>query len=734
MKSKWTFLVLLNILCNLCFAQLNTIEGTVYIDVEGERQALHGANIYYEDRSQGVSTDENGKFKIGAPVDQSIIISFVGFQPYKIWEFDNSPYEILLLPVKIDDVIIEGNPDGRDNESVDDIYKIGIAELSRAACCNLSESFETNATIDIAYSDAVSGAKEIKLLGLAGRYSQILIENTPGLRGLSQAYGLTQVPGQWLDAIFVSRGAGSVVNGYESLTGQINLEFKKPHKGDQLFLNGFVSNMGKIEINADASTNLSNKKPMLRTLAHYETMRRVVDNNNDGFMDMPRLDHINIYTRVKSKPREKFMSQMGIGVLYEERDGGQHQDIVEGSPKLYLVDIVTNKIDWMAKTGFIFPEKETSIGVTYRYYFNDINAQFGNRYYDGREHFANINVINDLELNEELYLKTGVTYLFNGFDERFLGQEFDKKESVPGAYTELNYKIEDKFELTPGMRIDHHNLFGFFYSPRVRVRYEPARKLVIKANAGKGYRAPNPYIENLKHLASSRVFNISNDLDAERSWNFGLNVGHEFFLRFNKVEVKVDAYHTRFQNQMVTDLENARVANIYNLNGQSFSNSIQADLKYEIGINYELKLSYKRDDVFTTYINGFQRAALVPKNRALAGFNYKSTNSKWNVHLTGNWTGQSRLPNTSTNPIEFRLEDYSDDFLTFNAQVNFRPDDSWDFYVGGENLFNYQQPNAIIQSEDPFGPFFDTSLIYGPLGGTRLYLGIRYKLNKLKRD
>ena len=177
---------------------------------------------------------------------------------------------------------------------VDNAEIIGQGQLIRAACCNLGESFTANPSVDVSYSDAATGAKQIKLLGLSGTYVQMLTENVPNLRGAALPYSLGYVPGPWMQSIQVSKGASSVKNGYESTTGQINIEFLKPQGIDGVRANVYQDSELKTEVNLDGSVHL-NERLSTATLLHFENRQMDHDGNGDGFMDIREFHRFSLY-------------------------------------------------------------------------------------------------------------------------------------------------------------------------------------------------------------------------------------------------------------------------------------------------------------------------------------------------------------------------------------------------------------------------------------------------------
>ena len=203
---------------------------------------IAGANLFWQGTTQGTTTSADGTFSLSKPNDKHmLVVSFIGFENDTIHVSNrNETLDIVLREgVELSEVNVVSRKLGtmKLRNSVMNEDMISSAELNRAACCNLGESFVTNPSVDVTYSDAATGAKQIKLLGLSGTYVQMMTENMPNFRGISALYGLNYVPGPWMSAISVSKGAGSVINGYEAIAGQIRVDYKKPATSENIFVN-----------------------------------------------------------------------------------------------------------------------------------------------------------------------------------------------------------------------------------------------------------------------------------------------------------------------------------------------------------------------------------------------------------------------------------------------------------------------------------------------------------------
>ena len=707
-------------------AQKNIEGRVVELNIDGVEIPIPGTNIYWEGTTIGVATDEQGYYSISEPTyPATMVVSFVGYQKYSQAIKKNGNYHIVLSPsVELEEVKVKGKVNTTRYSTIDskNMQVISNKELEKAACCNLSESFETNATVDVSYSDAVSGAKKIKMLGLDGNYMQITQENTPLIRGLSSSYGLNYVPGTWIESIQVIKGAGSVVNGYESFTGQINLEYFKPETADKLYWNMYTNIEQKLENNLAIAKNNGDWSSNLFTHVSYHD--KEVDHNEDGFLDTPHLLNINLLKRLVYDGSDVFRGQLYIKGLYEDRVGGQTSDFANP----YVVDVHNDMLEIATKTGLRPDEEGRSLGLQTAFRRHNQTAQYGDRIYEGLQESAYLNLIRQTNINEQLF-KYGFSYNADRYAEALSDSAFNRVDLVSGLFAEYTYKADEYFALIAGFRADYHNNSKMHYTPRVNLKYNPTDDVAIRLSAGKAFRIANVFVENANFLASSRKIYIAEKLRAEEAWNMGVNLTYCLLINGREGTVNADVYRTNFENQVVVDVEQTGMLSFYNLTGKSFANTMQIDFGYELFDRFDVKLAYKINDAQTTYADGVQKQTpLAPSTRGLINFSYATNFDKWMFDLTSNYVGSSRVPEHSLIlSNEDMSSNYSDPFYLYNAQITkkFR---KFDVYLGGENLLGYIQDNPILDAGNPSSSVFDASLIYAPVNGRMIYAGLRYKI------
>ncbi len=698
----------------------------------GKTRTLAGANVFWLNTTLGTTTDTNGYFILSRPEGaKDLVISFVGFKTDTLTISPNQTHVMHTMSssISIDGVIVERSKPNAHFDRVNPVQTQVITrnELERAACCNLSESFETNASVDVSYTDAVTGAKQIQLLGLAGTYSQIQVENIPALRGLASTFGLGYVPGSWMESIQVSKGTASVANGYESIAGQINVEYKKPWEDEIFFVNGYANSIGMAEFNTNFSTSLSNNLSTM-VLAHVENMSIENDHNNDSFLNHPLVKQYHVLNRWKYQ-FGGFESQMGIRLLDEKRNAGQLMQNDITNP--FSIEINTRQYEGFAKAGYIFDRPNTSLGLIASVNQHEQQSAFGPTMYNGMQQSLYSNLVFITYLGRTNHtVKTGLSFAYDYYNESLNDISLNRTETIPGAYLEYTYKWLDALTLMAGARVDNHNLHGNLFTPRLHVRYQPFEQLNIRASAGKGYRTANIIAENMYLLANSRNMVFVEEIGIEEAWNYGINITQRYELMGRELVINTDFYRTQFNNQLVVDMDqDPNNVYFYNLDGDSYSNSLQVEASYKPVERLDVTIAYRWNDVRSTINSELIEKPLVSRYKGFISTSYETLNREWQFDYTLHLNGEGRLPNTNQFPEEYRRSENYPAFFTMNAQIS-KKFKSVDAYIGMENITGFTQKNPIISADNPYSPYFDASMVWGPLTGRKVYVGFRYAINK----
>ncbi len=730
--KKYNFLFFLIVLSKVSFAQMN---GTVSGLRDSILEPILGAKIYSAALKILTTTNESGFFEFTKSnrFPDTLIISATGY--YLDTVIVQTKKEAHAMEVKLyalstlPEIVIEMR---RATQAISKLKTLHVEELTsgelrKAACCNLSESFETNASVDVNLTDAVTGAKKIQMMGLDGIYTQIQVENIPYLRGLESSFGLNTIPGTWIESIQITKGTGNVVNGYESMAGLINLELKKPKMMERMLLNGYINHFGRVEINANGSQKI-NKRWNSGLMVHGASMSNEVDMNKDGFRDLP-LGHNLALSNRWSYFGQKMEAQLGLTSYIEDKKGGQLQSIFHP----YQVNHTSKHIDMFAKTGFFTKKPYQSIGVIYQLKYHTVSALFGHREFQGQEKRGYVNLIYDGIIGSTNHkIKIGASTVLLGIRQQLDSIKSDRTEVVPGIFSEYTF-VGTRLTSVWGVRLDHHNLFGFMFSPRIHSKLALSEKTDLRFTAGKGWHVPNYMIDNISLLASSKTWIVTSNVLPEISWNIGGSLVQEFELRGQKAHCTIDYYHTFFENQLIVDRDlNPTCFYFNNLKNGSFSNAFQVELDLSPFKNFEIRTAYKFLDVRALFAGKIQQQVMLPKNRIYLNLSYITRNKRWEYNGTLSYVGVSRLPNENL-PQGFsggQTQSQSYSILNFQMTHLFK---KIELYLGGENMTNFKQNNPIVDASNPFGSFFDATSVWGPIMGIMIYGGFRYKIkNKIK--
>ncbi|MGD1946675.1 MAG: TonB-dependent receptor domain-containing protein [Croceivirga sp.] len=746
MKKYLGILIALLIPISSTFGQ-DQVEGMVMdTNNEGGQAGLSGANVYWLNSPIGTITNAEGLFSI--PYDKKydqLVISYIGYKTDTLTINEPKTVRHFLRPSnELDEVVVqqERNAVEKSYFLAQNVVTVNSAELLKAACCNLSESFETNPAIDVNFNNALTGTKQIQMLGLTSPYLLITQENIPMVRGASQTYGLTFTPGTWVESIQITKGAGSVVNGFESISGQINTELVKPLTDTPIFINGFSNLNGRLELNTHLNYTLSDRWST-GVYLHGNTRPFEVDNNDDGFLDVPLANQINIQNRWQyQNPEKGWVSFFTLRYLDDEKQVGQvnfNPDTDRFTANAWGSEIDTKRFDSSLKLGYVFPELPfQSFGFQASYSNHRQESYYGLNVYDINHESLYSNLIfNSIIGSTQHKFKTGLTFAQDEYVEQVNNINFERIDQSAGAFFEYSYDNLERISLTAGVRFDTHNRLGNFVTPRLHVRYTPWERGSLRSSFGLGRRAANIFAENQQLFGSARAIQLLGNggsiygFDPEKATNFGVSFLQGFTLFGRPGNVSIDFYRTDFENQVVVDWENPREISFTNLEGESYANSFQIELNHELLPNLDFRTAYKFYDVKTQYQTGLLQRPLVARNRFFANLGYETemndNGGQWRFDFTLQGVGEQRLPNTDANPVPLQLGDFVDGYSLMNAQITKVFSKKFEIYVGGENLTAVTQPNPVLGAMDPFGVNFDTTIVYAPILGRMVYAGFRFK-------
>ncbi len=811
----------------LCLSAYAHVSGVV-LDDKGE--LLVGANVYWANTSKGTITDLDGKFEL-EPVKSTkqLVVSYMGYHNDTTLVNGHAPLTIVLVSdLILDEVTITERKMSvvRSRLTAFDTQTLDGAELCKAACCNLSEAFETNASVDVAYADAATGAKTIRLLGLSGTYVQLLNENTPGVRGLAQNFGMEYIPGPWMSSIQVSKGTSSVINGYEATTGQINVEFLKPQTQDPVAVNVMLNSELMTEVNVEGgweiplaehhhearehNGHVHKDKLYTGILAHYQQGFMTMDENGDGFTEMPTSRNANLANRWFFK-HDNYTFQAYVRGLYDKREGGQRPMTFHKNHALpatpYEIDLTTWRVDGFLKNGIVLDEETgSSIGIIAAASYHDQLNYYGHREWDASQANAYLNAIYQgnfegserLGMDNDHRLSAGFSLNYDKYNETLLPADtlgkidLSRQEVTPGIFAEYSLKLEEMLSLVAGVRADYSSRYGFFFTPRVNVRYSPAEWMAVRASVGLGYRSPNVIADNAYMLPSSRLIDFSGmqwvrsgfgnyaklmteSPAQERAVNTGVSTTFYIPVASRQLSITAEYYYTNFLNCVVADMDmNRNQVVFYNLqemptnggagymHGRSFAHNAQVEASMEILRGWTMTAAFRYTDVeqttFSVVADNYvlRQKPLTNKFKGIITTSYQTPLKKWQFDLTAQFNGGGRMPDgftqyflgTEDNPhpvlgvasAASQSQYYEKEgnlYYKWYPQLMAQITKYWrtcSLYLGAENMTNFRQANPVIGADDPFGANFDASMAWGPITGWKVYLGFRWSLGRSDED
>ena len=768
------FYIIVIVLCSLFLVPVQAQISGVVLDEHGE--PMVGANVFWAGTGVGVATDLEGNFSL-MPVKtpRLLVASFVGCHNDTIEVKNREPLTIVLVDETVlDEITITERKMGviKSRTSAFDTQTIGTEELCRAACCNLSEAFETNAYVDVAYSDAATGAKQIRLLGLSGTYVQLLQENTPAVRGLAQNFGLEYIPGPWMSSVQVSKGTSSVINGYEAVSGQINVELLKPQTQNPLSLNLMFNSELMAEANieggwqiplkeeehthhhhvgeADEHEHCHHQSLYTGVMAHYTGSYMAMDENKDGFADMPKVQNANLANRWFYKHGDYTLIAFARG-LYDRRRGGQL--MAKANANAYLINLNTWRVEGFIKNGYVYDDDSgSSIALITAVSYHNLDNTYGLRTWKASQLNAYLNGLWQRNweggglIDNDHRLSAGVSLNVDNYREMLsiVPQVLDRLEITPGLFAEYDYTYSDKLSLVVGVRADYSTKYGFFVTPRANVRYSPFEWWTLRGSAGMGYRSPNAIADNAFIIPSSRVLTLADTIGQERAVNAGLSTTFYIPLGSKQLQLSAEYYYTHFLNSLIVDMDcDPHQVHIYNQTdipgAKSFAHSAQIEATIEVLRGWTWTAAFRWTDVEQTTFNAttnqfeLRPKALTNRFKGVITTSYQTPLKKWQFDVTAQFNGISRMPDGFIAYGDF-LGGYGTPkpitwYPQLMAQVTkyFR---TCSLYIGAENMTNFRQDTPIIGADDPYGANFDASMVCGPTTGWKAYIGFRYDLDK----
>lgn len=750
---------------------------------DAEGRPLAGASVYWAGTTVGTSADGGGAFRLHRVKGRELLVaSFLGYVNDTLRvdaATQQAAFGLRAEGVELEGVVVEAAQSGNFVKR-DGIVKgemISFAGLCKMACCNLAESFENSASVTVGYSDAISGARQIKMLGLAGTYTQILDENRPVMRGLSAPYGLSYTPGMWLNSIQVSKGVASVTAGHDAITGQINLEHRKPTDEERLFVNLYLDDELRPEANISTAFPVSRDGKLSSVLLLHgsaDTDVRKMDHNGDGFRDLPRSAQFNVANKwlyaadngMQIRWGWKYVEESRLGGMLDYRNTRSMREAMArewdwertgGTMPLYGSHIRNRNANGYFKLGMPVgasvydadaqDEKRSNLALVADFDHFDEEAYFGLNDYAGRQNSVSVQAMYNHYFTCRSSLNVGVQARLDYIRESLLNRtpwidgrtradyDWDRNEEEVGAYAEYTYAVRDRFSVVAGLRGDYNAFYDrFFLTPRGHVKWNITPSTTLRASAGLGYRSTNVLTDNIGMLATGRAIVVPELGDLDRLEQ-ALTVGGSLTQTFGLVEpgdatLSFDYFRTQFFHAVVVDQEyDPETIRVYGSSGPSWTDTYQIDFSWSPVERLDLFATFRYTDSEMTIRRSDGRPVqverpLVSRYKTLLNIQYATKFRRWVFDATAQLNGPARIPTQTGDLADSR---HSPRYPMFYAQVS-RKVGRFDIYVGCENIADYRQEDPILNWENPYDYRFNSMNVWGPLMGRKFYAGLRFNL------
>lgn len=703
-------------------------------DIDGVVRPLIRATVFWKGASGGVLTDSVGSFVLKRTASSdSLVVRAPGYVSRTLVASSDTVI-VDLQPSSGSAITVEAEQSGIIAAPIR-TEVISRSDLNKAACCSLAESFEKNPSVEVSFSDAVSGAKQIQLLGLRGIYTQFLVEAVPLIRGVEMPFALDHVPGPFMESISISKGSSTVTNGYESVTGQINICMHNPRTAPSLYVNAYANTMQRYELNLYGAQHVTDELSTM-TMVHGRIMDMAMDNNGDGFADVPTFRQINAVHRWNFN-NDEIEWQVFVRGLRDRYQSGQsvlgHHEDIHVHPDSTLrgsYDITTDisRLDGFVKFGLLNPFEDmegSGLSLVVSGATHDQTSTFGLRRAGSVQNTLQVRGVAALPFSDEFKLVSGFSYLMDDVDESVLADGFSRSERVPGVYSELTLQPSKSITALVGMRYDHHNMYGGRFVPRAHVKWSVSDVVSIRASAGRGWRVANVVAENLSSFINSRKVVFDPIFRPEDAWNAGASVTANLEFRGRPLTLDAEVYHTAFTNQLVVDFDRSTSeVFVTNLAGQSYATNVMAQVIYSPVPRLDLLLAGRWVDIVAPYGGVAQQKPMTSRLRVLSTVSYATSDNLWQADLTLAWNGSGRVPVITSSADASYASGTFPAWWRINGQLT-RRFGEYDLYLGIENATNFIQQMPILGSDNPLGSAFDASLAWGPLDPRMVYVGVR---------
>jgi outer membrane receptor for ferrienterochelin and colicins len=680
----------------------------------------------------GVLADESGAFRLRdlSPGEYTLLASAQGYttEERRVSVAAGSPavvrFTLRLTPVSMDPITVTGTMKQTTvSESPVKVEVVPAAVLRRSATSNLTEAIGQVNGLYTQIDCGVCYTNNIRINGMEGPYTAVLIDGMPIMSSLASVYGLNGINPSIIERIEIVKGPNSTLYGSEAMAGVINVITKDPRFTPRLAVDVYGSSHGQTNLDFAVTPSVGAASGLFSGNVYH--MNNFIDENGDGFADVTLERRVSLFGKVDVARALTLTSKF----YHEDRAGGVEgfNPALRGSDEVYGESIYTNRFELLG--SYRLPVRSNAFRMDFSYSFHDQDSFYGDTEYAGRQNIAFANLIWDAQAGSRHDLLFGVTARYQTYDDNTPATLEPDRRFIPGVFAQDEYTVASNLSLLGGARLDHHREHGVIFSPRAAVKWEPFANTTVRLNGGTGFRTVNLFTEDHAALTGAREVVIAEALRPERSYSGTLNLNQIIELGPSPMMIDADLFYTRFTNKIIPDYDRNPNQIVYaNLGGYAVSRGISLSLNqnvlfdrflYTVGVTFQ--------DVYS--VEDGERAAelFAPEYRAVWSGSYTMPRSGLVLDYTGTLTGPMRLPEYDP---PFTRPTRSPTYTTHNLQARYPVRGGLEVYGAVNNLFDYTQPSPLIDPANPFGDHFDTAYVYGPLQGRRLILGARYGLSR----
>lgn len=738
-------IVLLAIFCSLpSFVIAQNPTGEIRGRIVSNDGPVIAANVGIPELQKGQATDNEGFFHIQqVPVGTyTLEVSSVGFKKHT-QTIETEAGEILELTIELeesmhalDQVVVTGTM--RKTYVKDSPVKVSVVKSDQLQqgkiSGNIMDLISSVNGLTTQLNCGVCGTNAIRINGVEGPNTAVLIDGMPIMGALASVYGLNGISPSIIDQVEVIKGPQSTLYGTQALGGVVNIITKNPATTPTFSADIYAKSTEEGNVNLAYSPKFGRFEGFVSgNVVHLENY---FDKNNDTFNDLVQQSRVSLFGK-GTLLGENMEQRLNVATkLYtENRTGGVQEftDDLRGSGQIYGESIYTNRFELMTDyrpAGFS-EQLRFSGAVTY----HDQDSYYGTDWYDAQQGIVFGQLTWDQSIGNRFKLLTGTTIRYETYDDNTPATSggIDRRW-IPGIFSQGEWTV-GVFTFLGGLRIDHHSEHGYVTAPRLSTKFSPTDLTTFRASAGTGFRVVNVFTEDHAALTGSREVVFNEDLDPEQSKSITASLEQIIPFGANPMTVGLDGFYTHFSNKIIPDYDQDPNLIVYeNLDGFSVTRGFSIDIDQNFtAIPFSYNASITIMDVYTDENGEKQALTYAPDYTGTFGATYDIRSMDFSLGYNGNLVGPKRMPGNYVE--DFGREEWSPAFSTHDLKltkeftnVNDRNGIGFEAYVSVENIFDYTQGSPLVDARNPFGPDFDTIYTWGPIVGRTFSLGARINL------